>query len=365
MIEDLERCREILTRHNWDLELFFLFFSKSCSLDINSLVRENVGSDPLVDVMSFIEEFENRYGSSHPVFYQGTYSQALNDAKHELRFLLIYLHGDDHQDTAAFCRDVLSYRPLIEFINGNMLFWACSVNYSEGYRGKWHCSLSQALRENTYPFLAVIVLREHRMTVVGRLEGLMQPDTLIQRLQQIMADNEAALISARLERDERSLTQSLRQQQDEAYQASLLADQEKERRRLEELRQQEEEAQRQQEQALQEQRRKEEIRRMKLELVDQIPEEPPDSDPHSIHLVIKLPAGTRLERRFRRTQSLKQYLYFYVFCQSDAPESFEIITNFPRRTLPCEPTRECPEPPSFAELGLGKTETLFVHDLEA
>lgn len=60
--------------------------------------------------------------------------------------------------------------------------------------------MSQALRENTYPFLAVIVLREHRMTVVGRLEGLMQPDTLIQRLQQIMADNEAALISARLER---------------------------------------------------------------------------------------------------------------------------------------------------------------------
>lgn len=420
MIEDLERCREILTRHNWDLEVAVqdtlniqegspsvyssssrqpsvvvdhadqrFFYSVQSwrpngllgwgkfiitfpfSFIYNTFVNimrfawrliwpgpRRVGSDPLVDVMSFIEEFENRYGSSHPVFYQGTYSQALNDAKHELRFLLIYLHGDDHQDTAAFCRDVLSYRPLIEFINGNMLFWACSVNYSEGYR------VSQALRENTYPFLAVIVLREHRMTVVGRLEGLMQPDTLIQRLQQIMADNEAALISARLERDERSLTQSLRQQQDEAYQASLLADQEKERRRLEELRQQEEEAQRQQEQALQEQRRKEEIRRMKLELVDQIPEEPPDSDPHSIHLVIKLPAGTRLERRFRRTQSLK-YLYFYVFCQLDAPESFEIITNFPRRTLPCEPTRECPEPPSFAELGLGKTETLFVHDLEA
>lgn len=60
-----------------------------------------------------------------------------------------------------------------------------------------------------------------------------------------------------------------------------------------------------------------------------------------------------------------QYLYFYVFCQTEAPDSFEIITNFPRRTLPCEPTQECPEPPSFAELGLGKTETLFVHDLDA
>lgn len=31
-------------------------------------------------------------------------SQALNDAKRELRYLLVYLHGDDHQDTDEFCR---------------------------------------------------------------------------------------------------------------------------------------------------------------------------------------------------------------------------------------------------------------------
>ncbi|XP_050027193.1 FAS-associated factor 2 [Dermacentor andersoni] len=420
-IEDLERCREILDRHNWDLEVAvqdtlniqegspsvylppssrqpsvvvdhadqrffysvqswrpsgllgwgkFVITFPFCFVysTLLSIMRyawsiiwpgpRRLGTDPLADVLNFIQSFETRYGSNHPVFYQGTYSQALNDAKRELKFLLIYLHGDDHQDTPNFCRDVLSYQPLVDLINGHMLFWACSVNYSEGYR------VSQALRENTYPFLAMIVLRDHRMTVVGRLEGLMEPDTVIVRLQQIMADNEAALITARMERDERSLTQSLRQQQDEAYQASLLADQEKERRRLEEVRRQQEEQQRQQEHALQEQQKKEEIQRMKLELVDQIPEEPPDSDPGSIHLVIKLPTGTRLERRFRRSQSLK-YLYFYVFCQADAPNSFEIITNFPRRTLPCEPTRECPEPPSFAELGLGKTETVFVHDLEA
>lgn len=31
--------------------------------------------------------------------------------------------------------------------------------------------MSQALKENTYPFLAVIVLRENRMTVVAKIEG--------------------------------------------------------------------------------------------------------------------------------------------------------------------------------------------------
>ena len=32
-------------------------------------------------------------------------------------------------------------------------------------------TVSQALRENAYPFLAVIVLRDNRMSVVARIEG--------------------------------------------------------------------------------------------------------------------------------------------------------------------------------------------------
>ena len=36
-----------------------------------------------------------------------------------------------------------------------------------------HCYfvVSQALRENTYPFLALVVLRDNKMTVVARIEG--------------------------------------------------------------------------------------------------------------------------------------------------------------------------------------------------
>jgi hypothetical protein len=61
-------------------------------------------TDPVADVLSFIRLYEENYGYDHPVFYQGTYSQALNDAKQELRFLLVYLHCEEHQDTAKFCR---------------------------------------------------------------------------------------------------------------------------------------------------------------------------------------------------------------------------------------------------------------------
>lgn len=60
-----------------------------------------------------------------------------------------------------------------------------------------------------------------------------------------------------------------------------------------------------------------------------------------------------------------QFLYYFVFCHDESPDSFQIVTNFPRRIVPCEPTENCPDPPSFEEFGFGKSEMLFVQDLEA
>lgn len=60
--------------------------------------------------------------------------------------------------------------------------------------------VSQALRENTYPFLAMIMLKDRKMTVVGRLEGLIQPEDFINQLTFIMDANQTYLMSERLER---------------------------------------------------------------------------------------------------------------------------------------------------------------------
>lgn len=54
--------------------------------------------------MRFVDQFEENYGPNHPVFYQGSYGQALNDAKQELRFLLVYLHQDNNKNCNNFCR---------------------------------------------------------------------------------------------------------------------------------------------------------------------------------------------------------------------------------------------------------------------
>ncbi|XP_075065231.1 FAS-associated factor 2 [Mixophyes fleayi] len=313
-------------------------------------------TDPVGDIVSFIQMFEEKYGRTHPVFYQGTYSQALNDAKQELRFLLVYLHGEDHQDSDEFCRNTLCTSEVTHFVNSRMLFWACSTNKPEGFR------VSQALRENTYPFLAMIMLKDRRMTVVGRLEGLIQPQDLINQLTFIMEANQTYLMSERLEREERNQTQVLRQQQDEAYLASLRADQEKERKKREkqeQKRREEEEAQLRQQA---EERKKRNLQEEKERRSECLPAEPQLDHPNSLKIIFKMPNDTRVERRFLFTQSLS-VIHDFLFSLKETPEHFQIVANFPRRVLPCFPTDEVPVPPTLQEAGLSRSQLLFVQDL--
>lgn len=112
--------------------------------------------------MDFIRHYDETYSREHPVFYQGTFSQVLNDAKRELRFLLVYLHTNDAIDTEVFCKETLSNPDVVRYINQNFLFWGCSIKTDEGKK------TSHAIKANNYPFLAVLVLKENRMTVVGK-----------------------------------------------------------------------------------------------------------------------------------------------------------------------------------------------------
>lgn len=321
--------------------------------------------DPVGDVVAFCEEYEARYGPLHPPFQRSSYAQALELAKRELRFMLVYLHSEQHQDTDTFCSEVLADPALVEYVSGAMLVWACSVRRPEGHR------VSQALRETTYPALAVIVLRQHRMVVVGRREGLVSATDLVAWLRHTVTDYEAFIVAARAERDERNLDREIRTEQEQAFQETLRADQEREQRRAEEDRAREEaeaaEARiREEAETVRraEQDKKEEIRRQKIDLVTEIPDEPEAADPEAVRVVIKLPGGQRLERRFLRSHSLKCVFYF-VFCHPDSPDEFEIVSNYPKRRLPCRPTEEVKEPPTLAESGFGKSEMLFVNDLDS
>ena len=290
-------------RSKWDL----VELAKSV-LTCFSLLSLLVVTDPLGDVLNFIRDYNIKF-PVHPVFYQGTYAQVLNDAKRELKFLLIYLHsatiskhiqsGQERvTETISFCRNTLSNPEVVDYVNKNMLFWACDISSPEGYR------VSHSINARTYPLLVIIGLRDNKMTIMGRSEGDCTPQEFLGRLQRVVNDNERYINAARHERLERSLTQTLRAQQDVAYEESLRADREKEKKR-----QREREEQQQIEKEIQEnveagERRaklKEEVR---IEIMQQIPSEPAETEADTLNIIFKLPNGMRINRRFLKSDSL-------------------------------------------------------------
>eukprot|EP00795_Rhopilema_esculentum_P013042 gene13041-3817_t len=360
--------------------------------------------DPIEDVLQFKRQFEDNYGLEHPTLYQGTYSQALSDAKKELRFLLVYLHSGSHQDTPTFCKDVLCNPGFKEYINGNMLFWGCDVNTCEGHR------VSKAVRETTYPFLAVICLRDNRMTIVWRIEGFMPVDQLIALLSRIIAENEPSLIAARAEREERSLSQTIREEQDRAYKVALEQDREKARKKkaLEDAKRQEENERRDKE--MEKQRQVEFMINYAFSLADlprpsgspipdkvavfsqddsqsyeaggpliwpycadgwvtvkrkadcrqrleEIPE-PDNTVSDAIQIRIKLPNGVVLCRRFLTSDQF-ELLVDFVFGHEDTPKEFALNSNFPRKTFQTDSNTN----QTLAEVGLSSSAVLFVQNL--
>ncbi|XP_015113162.1 FAS-associated factor 2 [Diachasma alloeum] len=409
-IEDLSICRDVLQRHNWNLEVavqeqlnlyegrpsmyaqdsrarppavvddtnsriyfspsgssasggggFLSFIFSMCYNLVTSILhilfaifRTNVrpvSADPVQDVVRFISSFEERYGMNHPVFYQGSYSQALSDAKQELRFLLVYLHKDDVQSVDQWCRISLTNTELIRFINTHTLFWACNIKSGEGYK------VAEALKSGTYPFLALIVLKENRMTIVGRLEGTPSVSELMLRLKTIIDNNEINLIQARHERAERSANQSLRLQQDQAYEESLRADQEKDRRREEEKKAKEEREAQERAVINAQEMEIQRIQREKELTVEKVPVEPALGHPNSCHLQIKL-GGRTIIRRFLMSNTVED-VYYWIFSQPDSPVNFEITTSYPKRIL--YPTVENM---SLYKAGLTHREVLHVNDLD-
>ncbi|CAH8484414.1 unnamed protein product [Heterobilharzia americana] len=377
-------------------------------------------TDPLGDVRKFIQHFKATYGSMNtysssednlgstenstsstfPPFYEGSYADAVQEAKRSLRFLIVYLHGDSHEDTHRFCKETLQSEDVLRFLRNSdeLLFWGCNIESPEGYR------VSRTLREHTYPFIGVIGLTNipisengiysgssTRMALLGRIEGALEPSELVNQLNSILNEHQTAIVTARLDRNEREINAQLRREQDLAYEASLAEDRAKVAAREAQQRNAALEA----EQQAREAKRKEDLHnahhKRKLVWQRRLPPQPMFQEGSSVQLSFKMPQGSRVSRVFDVNDSTKM-LYYFVLSQEDAPLEFEIQSNFPKRVLPCQPSEESDiedyvdnsdnkmdcvqvvtdwrpktdsDPPSFLDLGLTKPELLFVLNKDA
>ncbi|EJW74231.1 hypothetical protein WUBG_14862, partial [Wuchereria bancrofti] len=121
-------------------------------------------ADSRGDVQHFINDFSARFGDSNNGinFFSGSYEDAINECKNSLRFMIVYLHNPSHESCERFVRETLLSYQMKQFLDRNeILLWGVSVRSQEGYK------VSMALRESTYPFLALLCMRETRMVVVS------------------------------------------------------------------------------------------------------------------------------------------------------------------------------------------------------
>lgn len=312
--------------------------------------------DPLANIAEFVIQYNTEFGTDHVDFYQGSYSQAVSEAKRELKFLVVYLHQTDNQDCIKFATESMTNPDLIEYLRANVIFWACSKNLPEGQK------VYNALKARRCPFLGLIVYKGSRMTLVSKIEGPISAPELLVQLAQLMSDNEADLVVARADKEERNMTRTIRQEQDQAYEQSLQADREKAR-----LKKEQEEA-RLNAEKLEKQRIEDEVarenaiieKRAALRKLLAETAEPNPSNEETVKLLIKLPNGNRHQRIFRRQDPLSE-LYKFVYAQEDCPRSFEIAINFPHKVVECDEETTL----SIHDFGITQSMLLFVNDLEA
>ncbi|CAG8565987.1 7891_t:CDS:2 [Diversispora eburnea] len=222
----------------------------------------------------FIQNFEEKYGTVHPDFFHGSYSQALDTAKRDFRFFMVILESGEHDDNAKFNRETLTSVNLLMFLQEHeVLVWVGDVKDPEAFQ------VSDKWRVTTFPFVAIVALQNPpgnmglspKMTLVDRIEA---------RLNLQISRYGPVLQRFRFERAERDATRQIREQQDSAYLLSLQADQEKEQN----------------------------WRRWAL---TKLPDEPSRNETNVANLSFKLSNGERVVRRFRANDTVEM-IYTFV-----------------------------------------------------
>lgn len=301
----------------------------------------------------FIREFQEEYGPNELPFMENGYAQALDQAKRELKFLLIILISPEHDDTAPFVRETLLSPDVVAFIKNsenNILLWAGTVQDAEGYQ------ISHSLSVTKFPFAGLIchtpVVSATAMSIVGRLVGPMPQAAFISKLRRSLEKHAPELTRVRLQRQEQNSVRSLRQEQDSAYERSLAQDRERARQKKEERERQrrEEEGVRKAELAKENfARNLEQWRRWRA---SSVAAEPNTDTKDVVRISLRMPDGERLIRKFAADARIEE-LYAFVECYDvlrlgnlgekvDEPKGFEheydfrLVSPMPREAFEIE-----------------------------
>lgn len=242
------------------------------------------------------------------------YAQAYDQAKKDLKFLLVVLISPEHDDTATFSQETLLSPDVVNFINdpqNKIILWAGNVQDSEAYQ------VSTGLNCSKFPFAAVVVHTPQdsstSMSTVAHISGLQPPSSFLGQLRTAVSQNTPALDRVRATRHEQQATRNLREEQNSAYERSLAQDRERARQRREAEAAKARVEQTAAVKAEAEEREAQRLEQWRCWRARSIPAEPGADAKNVIRVSIRMTSGDRVVRKFADHADVEE-LYAFVEC---------------------------------------------------
>lgn len=344
-----------------------IFTETPINSHLKHLIPDNV-DDEAIGSIQFVENFVERYGHQHPMFFQGSLEDALKEAcrpsARDRKLLAIYLHHDGSVLTNVFCGQLLACESIIQMLLDHFVLYGWDLTF-ESNKNMFLSSISACvgmtasitvrnIPVDRLPAILVIAKNRSQCEVFQVIYGNVSVDDLLSQLMEASDMYGEQLKIELREENERLAREQVKLEQDAAYRESLEADRAKQ------------EAKRQKELMMQSERRRLESERADAEAKREmiraqaritVPPEPEQTTGENITKIrIRAPTGSMLERRFTTDTPLRILLNF-ITGEGFLVDEFKVISSWPRRdltTLDCENT--------LKDLKLYPQETLILEE---
>jgi len=309
----------------------------------------------------FSDEFHDGDAASGIHFVQLSHREALRFASRQTKLLLVYLHSPTHQESELFCSQVLTAPEVTSYVNENFVAWGGCVRDGDAH------ALAEGVNVTSFPYVALLDSTARGGTsLVMSCDGFIDTDGLIAACEEATNRQSGSLDEARVRNAELEAARRLREEQDAAFAESLARDAARAREQEQARQREEEERARLAEEAriaadikrLEEEAesaRRDAIDARRVEKVGKLRSEPGEDEDGVSKLAIRLPDGSRAERRFYSADRISDVYNFVDTLQELDIDSYSLVSNFPRKTF----TRDG-EDMTLLEAGVHPNGALFV-----
>lgn len=277
-----------------------------------------------------------------PRFFNGSFHEALQAARRDVKLLVVFLHSDQARYAQTFITQVLSNEFIRSVIDENFVFWGGDIAWMETHE------VAQMIHARQYPHICVLLpmLRGDELRAIGALQGNVEVDAGVALFTTCLEEMEMHRSEILANTAQQVEDRSLRQEQDKEYQEALALDRKREEERQAEAIKTREVEDAEAERVRQEKASAASLEQQRQDIVARRQQRAAELDPEGLEttarIALRLPAGQRVQRKFRPEARLRE-VYAWAECCGYLPENadrgvdvplrFVLKTTFPAREL--------------------------------